>query len=123
MRSSSKTPLPKQLAFDFDLPPQPSAKPGRSVMRRTRLTPGSTSFGSPVPSTQPTVVSRPRHSDRSYVAPVAGAVAAPWLHSWFHARVTSRLSDPFETLARSARRRVRHGNNCWRCLPVFFVCV
>ena len=35
------------------------------------------SFGSPAPSTQPAVVSRPRHPDRSYVAPVAGAVAAP----------------------------------------------
>jgi excisionase family DNA binding protein len=27
MRSSSKTPLPTQLEFDFDLPSQPSAKP------------------------------------------------------------------------------------------------
>ena len=57
---------------------------GRAVLgRRAGLTPGSTGFGSRAPSTQPAVVSRPRHSDRSYVAPVAGAVAAPWLPPWF----------------------------------------
>ena len=56
-------------------------------------TPGSTSFGSPPRSTPPAVVSRPRHSDRSYVAPIVWAVGAPRLPSWFQARATSRLSN------------------------------
>ena len=60
-------------------------------------TPGSFSFGSPAPSTQPAVVFTPRDPGPSSVVPVAGAVAARWLPSWFRARPPSRLSDPFET--------------------------
>jgi hypothetical protein len=80
---------------------------GRSLLpRRTRPTSGSASFGSPAPPTQPAVVSRPRHLDRSYVVAVAGTVAARRLQPRLHARAESPFGAVPEP-ARNARGRAR----------------
>jgi hypothetical protein len=71
---------------------------------------------------QPAVASTPRHPGPSYLTPVAGVVGAPWLPPWFHARATSRLSDPFETSSGTSDGTCDHGNNCWRRLGVFSFC-
>ena len=68
---------------------------GHPMMRRTKPTSGSIGFGSPAASTQPAVVSRPQHSDRSYLAPVAGAVAARRLPPWFQVGLRSRSLSRF----------------------------
>ena len=89
------------------------------LLRRTKPTPGSTGFGSHAPSTQPAVVFAPRDTSPSYLAPVAGAVLGPWLRPWFQTDPRSRSSR-----RSPARGRVEcdHGNNCWRCLGVFWFC-
>jgi hypothetical protein len=85
-------------------------------------TPGSIGFGSPrlllnrlwsspLPA-QPVVRRARRRGGRRAVV----AVVVP-------AARRSRLSDPFGNPERNAGGICVHGNNCWRCSRVFFVCV
>src|SRR5271170_2800645 len=92
LRFSRQAPAPRVGTIEGDGPGTDFGRlrPGAHL----GVTPGSTGFGSPAPSTQPAVVFAPRDPCPSYLAPVAGTVAAPWLPSCFQVGAFRRSSEP-----------------------------
>ena len=63
------------------------------VLRRIRPTPGSLGFGSPAPSTQPVVISRPDFPTRSYVRLARPALRPRRLPAWLQIGLRPRSLD------------------------------